>query len=75
MPYLLKVFVVIVFALQTFAGAFAVAQVIFKANLVFAAGDAGGGEVKIAGPQGDIVLDKLEEFPHPCYTSEGAQVL
>ena len=63
------------FALRPDAGAFAVAQVVLQADRIFPLGDLLGGEVELAGTQGNHLADEIQHAVLHHHRSVGAEVL
>jgi hypothetical protein len=61
-------------ALQTFTGPFAIAQMVFQADLKFFFVDIGFRQVQFTGPERDICANELDQFPDPCDGSKRTQV-
>src|SRR4051812_47726550 len=74
MSYLLKVFCVFFIALQSFARAFTIAEVIFKAHFEFSLCDIGRSELEVAGSERYIVLYQVHQFAYSSYTRKRPQV-
>ena len=74
MAHLLQVLGIIFGALQSLAGAFAVAQVILQAYLEFALGYIGGSQLQVATTECDIVLHQLQQLFYPAQPGKGAEV-
>src|SRR5688572_15981924 len=62
--YLRKTMRIVLFTLLSFAWAFAIAKMVFKAYFEFTPGDVTGSKIEIACAQLNCCLDEIEEFPN-----------